>query len=410
MPSRRPVGQQDGIEEIDTIVEATIEQTVEAFGGFYGIILSQLQESLNQASFNLDFANLTGEGIDDAVQGVITAQTDFYQHQIDEINRVRRETGNLSFGNVEELIRTVNALNNDARLQLGGLISSGRATSRIQDARSLAERTGTDRQFTEDIARSQYGTQAYDAEVAAAQATPEALLGISDLDISNLQLATDSAIAVFRDAITAPARTIESIDAALAELQPSLRELYDSIREQIIGIDGEISDAEQIQLNRLGTFEDFTQRYTELGEDAKQQILNAEQALASYRAGSAFAANIEAFQTSINAAGITVAAINQAFADLQPTLRSEYERLRAEIIGTDGVIDASEQLILERQGLDTFENFTAPFVQLRDSAVTSVQTAETALVNYVESRQLHRECQRLSVKPIGSGIDGRRRE
>ena len=149
------------------------EQTVEAFGGFYGIILSQLQESLNQASFNLDFANLTGEGIDDAVQGVITAQTDFYQHQIDEINRVRRETGNLSFGNVEELIRTVNALNNDARLQLGGLISSGRATSRIQDARSLAERTGTDRQFTEDIARQQYGTEAYDAEVAAAQETAE---------------------------------------------------------------------------------------------------------------------------------------------------------------------------------------------------------------------------------------------
>ena len=135
----------------------------------------------------------------------------------------------------------------------------------------------------------------------------------------------------------------------------------------------------------MGTFEDFTQRYTELGEDAKQQILAAEQALTSYRAGSAFAENIEAFQQSINAAGITVAAINQAFADLQPTLRSEYERLRAEIIGTDGVIDASEQLILERQGLDTFENFTAPFAQLRDTAITSVETAETALANYVES-------------------------
>ena len=64
------------------------------------------------------------------------------------------------------------------------------------------------------------------------------LLGITDLDISKLQLAADSAIAIFRDAITAPARTIESIDAALQTLLPSLRELYDSTREQIIGIDG----------------------------------------------------------------------------------------------------------------------------------------------------------------------------
>ena len=63
-----------------------------------------------------------------------------------------------------------------------------RSQQRIRGAQSFAESSGTDRQFTEDTARQQYGTQAYDAEVAAATATPEELLGITDLDISNLQL------------------------------------------------------------------------------------------------------------------------------------------------------------------------------------------------------------------------------
>ena len=108
----------DAIAEIETLVEEVTEQSVEAFGGFYGIILSQLQENLDQAAFNLDFAQQTGRGVNDAIQGIIAANTEFYQHQIDEINRVRRETGELSFGNAEELAREVQGIINDARLAL----------------------------------------------------------------------------------------------------------------------------------------------------------------------------------------------------------------------------------------------------------------------------------------------------
>ena len=126
--------------EVDTLVEETVESAVEAFGGFYGIIESQLEENLNQATSNLDFAELTGRGIGDAVQSVIMAQTEFYQHQIEEINRVRRETGNLSFGNVEELIRELNALNNDARSQLDRISSIVRFTPRTERGRTPGSR------------------------------------------------------------------------------------------------------------------------------------------------------------------------------------------------------------------------------------------------------------------------------
>ena len=44
------------------------------------------------------------------------------------------------------------------------------ARSRTQDARALAEATGTDRQAIEDVARAQYGAEAFDAEFAAATA------------------------------------------------------------------------------------------------------------------------------------------------------------------------------------------------------------------------------------------------
>ena len=113
---------------------------VEAFGGFYDIILRDLQENLNQAQFNLDFAELTGGDIQGAVQGVIATTTDFYQHQIDEINRVRRETGEVSFGDIGELARELQRLTNEARLALESTSNVTRFTPVTEQGRTPGTR------------------------------------------------------------------------------------------------------------------------------------------------------------------------------------------------------------------------------------------------------------------------------
>ena len=157
--------------------ELTSEDIQRVISSFHEPIISSLENLAGQAAFNLDFASQSGGDVQGALQDVIFANTALTQAQVDSYNEQRRATGT-AVGNVEELNRILNALNNESRLQLDALppnlftIASGR-----RDAQSTAERTGTDRQFTEDIARAQYGGAAFDAEVAAA-------LGITDLDIS----------------------------------------------------------------------------------------------------------------------------------------------------------------------------------------------------------------------------------
>ena len=80
-------------------------------------MLVGLQEELDQATFNLDFAKQTGGDVQSALQAVIAANTELYQTQIDSYNAQRLATGR-AIGNVEELNRILNALNNETRLQL----------------------------------------------------------------------------------------------------------------------------------------------------------------------------------------------------------------------------------------------------------------------------------------------------
>ena len=137
--------------------------------------IDRLGESLALSQFNLNFDEQLGRDTADAYNALISDTTAFYQAQIDVINLVRQTTGNLSFGDPEALARASQAATNQARLQLdSGPQNAQQFLARQRDARATAERTGTDRQFTEDIARAQYGDAAYDAEVAAAGELTEA--------------------------------------------------------------------------------------------------------------------------------------------------------------------------------------------------------------------------------------------
>ena len=98
-----------------------------------------------------------------ALQNYIDATREFYQTQIDNINETRRLTGDLSFGDSEGLARELqNALNQ-------AFLGDTRPTRGFfqQQARD-AERERQENVRTEDIARAQYGDEAYDAEVSTA--------------------------------------------------------------------------------------------------------------------------------------------------------------------------------------------------------------------------------------------------
>ena len=79
--------------------------------------IERLQESLDQTTFDLNFAQQTGGDVEGALQGVIGANTALYQAQIDSYNLQRQALG-YAVGNVDELNRILNGLNNQSRLAL----------------------------------------------------------------------------------------------------------------------------------------------------------------------------------------------------------------------------------------------------------------------------------------------------
>ena len=314
--------------------------------------------------------------------------TALYQEQIDAYNLQRQALG-YAVGNVEKLNRTLNALNNESRLALQPLESSQRfnlrSTIADRQARGAID-LASGRENTEAIARAQYGDAAYDAEVSTALETVE---GISDLDISNLQGQADDAIEVFRDAITAPARTLESINTAFQTLLPSLRTLYDGIREQIIGPDGIISEAEQIRLNDLGTFENFTQQYRDLADTAIEGVKQAEQRLAITSQQIATSTAISEFGELVNAPNATINGLTEAWnQNVLPLVNALYDKLFAEIAGPDGFINTTEETTAFLE-LGSREDFVADYENnIFMPALDSLKTIEQDIAQLLQSQEL----------------------
>lgn len=162
-----PVIGKTSLDEVAALPDRIIE-TIQTFTGF---VIEGLQGELDQAKSNLAFAQQSEDvaGVQAALQEVIEANTALYQTQIDSYNLQREATGR-AVGNVDELNRILNELNNEVRLQLESpALNIQSILNRQAEARAAAERTGTDRQYTEDIARSQYGSSFYEAELAVAE-------------------------------------------------------------------------------------------------------------------------------------------------------------------------------------------------------------------------------------------------
>ena len=351
--------------DVDIFGRVDLPGLVEDLEGLLQTRVEGLGTDMERAAAALESA--TGADLQPALHDYFTATTDFYQTQIDFANFVRSTTGHLEFGDVEGLSRQLQESLNQARLQdtSTNLTLFGIQRGR-REAQSLAERTGTDRQSIEDTARLQYGDAAYDAEVAGAgtlsikdTVDPELL---SRLNVSNLQTAADAAIATFTETLNAPRRTIDSINEAFTTLQPDLRTLYDALYEGIAGEDGFINTVEeQIELNRLGTFDEFTQRYADLRDDAIAATEQTQQRLATLSQQIATSETLKSFSELAVAPGTTLAEITSQWeTTVLPQINALYDQLFAEIAGEDGFINTPEEQIAYLQ-LGSREDFVAGY-------------------------------------------------
>ena len=259
-----PVIGETSLDEVGTLPNRIIE-TIQTFTDS---VVEGLQETLDQAKSDLTLAQEAGgrEAVNTALQEVIEATTALYQEQIDSYNLQRQATGRM-VGNVEELNNILNELNNEVRLQLESPTFNIQAIrDRQAEARATAERTGTDRQYTEDIARAQYGSSFYDAELAAAEQFHQQLAAGEQGLSENLQAITaernQSLLELTRNFVD------ESV-GAFQELQETIEEI------RSIPIETDIQEAiERVQQGTLEWREQEQLRVLDLQRNLSLQEQN----------------------------------------------------------------------------------------------------------------------------------------
>ena len=203
------------LDEVATIPDRIIE-TIQTFTDQ---ILTGLRDELAQATFDLDFARQTGGDVEGALQDVIDANTTLYQTQIDTYNLQRQATGR-AIGNVDELNRILNTLNNQTRLQLA---------DGPQNAQQFIAANNITRGLDAPTDDQERGV-VFDAEIAAAAETrdPEAETSVADDVLAN-------ALRLTQDAIAAINTAIAGFDATIAQSNDpdEIASLLEQIAEQI---------------------------------------------------------------------------------------------------------------------------------------------------------------------------------
>ena len=388
-----PVIGRTSLLDIDELPNRIVQTITE----FSENILEQLEETLSQASFNVDFAKASGGDTDGALQDYISAQTAFIEQQIDTANLIRRATGDLDFGNVEELHRQLNALNNQARLQLSGLERGG-VFARQRDARATAERTGTDRQAIEDVARQQYGDVAYDAEVAAAtaealedvQSSPEvteqvqrAIEALETRTANRLaQSALDAISEAASDVNVTETTIVERWNAAVPRIEAWWQELYEDIVNN-----PDLTEIERTEtLAELGTQLDFVSSLkSQYVTPVLMGIAQATEALQTRTANRLAQDAISAMSEAAGDVNVTEQEILNQWTAAIPSLENWWRDLYEDILNDPNLSDAAEAESLSALG--TQQDFVANLKsQYVTPAITGIRRSAEALQTRTANR------------------------
>ena len=197
------------------------DRIIETIQGFTDQVIEGLTDELAQATFDLDFARQTGGDVEGALQDVIDANTTLYQTQIDSYNLQRQATGR-AIGNVDELNRILNTLNNQARLQLD---------SGPQNAQQFIAANNITRGLDAPTDDQERGVVAdVFSEGPPEEATPETVDTIADDALANALRITQEAINIINTGITR-LDTVISQSKDPAEIADLLDQIADQIPE-----------------------------------------------------------------------------------------------------------------------------------------------------------------------------------
>ena len=228
------------LDEVATIPDRIIE-TIQTFTDQ---ILTGLRDELAQATFDLDFARQTGGDVEGALQDVIDANTTLYQTQIDAYNLQRQATGR-AIGNVDELNRILNTLNNQTRLQLD---------AGPQNAQQFIAANNITRGLDAPTDDQERGVVAdVFSEGPPEEATPETVDTIADDALANALRITQEAINIINTGITRldnvisqsndPAEIADLLDQIADQIPESYRLRREALQQQF--------DAGEITLSAL---------------------------------------------------------------------------------------------------------------------------------------------------------------
>ena len=213
---------------------------------------------------------------------------------------------------------------------------------------------------------------------------------LQNLNLSNIQTAADTAVDVFTEAINAPRRTLDSINAAFTTLEPQLRTLYDTLFEGIAGEDGIINTAEEeIAFNELGTFQQFIARYEGLRDMAIEAVNASRNRLETLSQQIATDDVVGTFRDSLLSPGQTIDGLIEAWdTNVVPSINALYDQLFSNIAGDDGFINTTEEQIAYAQ-LGSREDFTADFrTNILEPGIESLQSIASQIEGITQDREL----------------------
>ena len=335
--------------------------------------------------------NSIREGFND----YISATNNFYDLQIENIRAQERATGVFYTDLIRELERARATVLNEARELAPNTITTGSILARQRDARALAERTGTDRQFTEDIARAQYGDVAYDAEVAAGtletvESRPEVT---EDLTRIIEAIETRTADRLAQDALSAiseaandvnvtEAAIIERWEEAVPRIEAWWQELYDDIVNN-----PDLTDIERTEaLSALGTQQDFVSSLkSQYVAPVLRGLAQAAEALQTRTANRLAQEAISAISEAAGDVNATEQEILKQWTAAIPSLENWWQELYEDIINDPNLSDAAQSESLAALG--TQQNFVANIKsQYVTPAITGIRRNAEALQTRTANR------------------------
>ena len=198
------------------------------------------------------------------------------------------------------------------------------------------------------------------------------------------QGALDDVLGMFNTSATAPGATVEGLGTFWQDnVDPVLRDTYDTLRAEIIGADGLISPSELLQLTQAGLnipYIDWASAFeTDIRDPAITTLLDGAAHLTSTELSTGVDTLIAGFRESAAAPGATISALREAWdTNVVPALSALYGNLFAGIAGDDGIINtALEQADLLNLG--TEDEFIAGFTgDIFDPAISAINSRNTS--------------------------------